>query len=172
VILSLDGVEHFSSTKVHCSSCTTLRHRNGKISYHHSALAAVIVDPRQKEVIPLDFEPILNEDGALKNDCERNAAKRLCQALAGRYSDLKIILLEDALSAQAPHIRQIAGYGWHYILNVKPDSHTISSSNLLVVVRAAKSSNCVTGSRTLLWLGKRSLLVPECCRCGSQPSGL
>jgi Transposase DDE domain len=123
VIVSIDGVEHFSSTKVHCSSCTTRRHRNGEMSYHHSGLAAVIVHPEQKEVIPLDFEPVLNQDGAQKNDCERNAAKRLCKALETRYPDLKIILVEDALYANAPHIRQVTGYGWRYILNVKPDSH-------------------------------------------------
>ncbi|MBO0800516.1 MAG: transposase [Blastocatellia bacterium] len=123
VIVSLDGVEHFSSTKVHCSSCTTRKHRNGEISYHHSGLAAVLVHPERKEVFPLDFEPILNQDGAQKNDCERNAAKRLCKALNTRYPDLKIILVEDALYANAPHIRQISSYGWRFILNVKPDSH-------------------------------------------------
>ena len=123
VIVSIDGVEHFSSTKVHCSSCTTRKHRNGEISYHHSGLAAVLVHPEQKEVFPLDFEPILNQDGAQKNDCERNAAKRLCKALNTRYPDLKIILVEDALYANAPHIRQISSYGWRFILNVKPDSH-------------------------------------------------
>ena len=123
VIVSADGVEHFSSTKVHCSNCTTRQHRKGEISYHHSALAAVIAHPEQREVIPLDFEPILNEDGAQKNDCEQNAAKRLCAALRERYPDLKIILVEDALYANAPHIRQITGYGWSYILSVKPDSH-------------------------------------------------
>ncbi len=123
VIVSMDGVEHFSSTKVHCSSCTTRKHRNGEISYHHSGLAAVLVHPERKEVFPLDFEPILNQDGAQKNDCERNAAKRLCKALNTRYPDLKIILVEDALYANAPHIRQISSYGWRFILNVKPDSH-------------------------------------------------
>jgi hypothetical protein len=123
VIVSIDGVEHFSSTKVHCSSCTTRRHRNGEMSYHHSGLAAVVVHPEQKQVIPLDFESVLNQDGAQKNDCERNAAKRLCKALETRYPDLKIILVEDALYANAPHIRQVTGYGWRYILNVKPDSH-------------------------------------------------
>jgi hypothetical protein len=123
VIVPVDGVEHFSSTKVYCSSCTTRKHRNGETSYHHSGLAAVMAHPYQSEVFPLDFEPILNQDGAQKNDCERNAAKRLCAALHERYPDLKIILVEDALYANAPHIRQITDYGWSYILNVKPDSH-------------------------------------------------
>src|SRR5215510_7508885 len=123
VIVSVDGVEHFYSTKVHCDHCTTRTNRNGETSYHHSGLAAVIVHPDHEEVFPLDFEPILNQDGAVKNDCERNAAKRLCRALAERYPDLKPILVEDALYANAPHIRQITENGWLYVLNVKPDSH-------------------------------------------------
>src|SRR5262249_25110495 len=82
-----------------------------------------LVHPDQEEVFTLDFEPILNADGSQKNDCERNAAKRLCQGLRERYPDLKPILVEDALYANAPHIRQITGYGWLFVLNVKPDSH-------------------------------------------------
>jgi hypothetical protein len=123
VILSVDGVEHFSSTTVHCDQCTTRTLRDGQTSYHHAGLAAVIAHPQYKEVFLLDFEPILKQDGAQKNDCERSAAKRLCTALHQRYPDLKVILVEDALYANAPHIRQITGYGWNYVLNVKPDSH-------------------------------------------------
>lgn len=123
VIVSIDGVEHFSSTTIHCPNCTTRKHRDGKISYHHSGLAAVMVHPDQKEVFPLDFEPILKQDGAQKNDCERNAAKRIGAALHKSYPDLKIILVEDALYANAPHIRQITEYDWSYILSIKPDSH-------------------------------------------------
>ena len=51
------------------------------------------------------------------------AAKRLCQDLHERYPDLKPILVEDAFYANAPYIRQITGYGWLFVLNVKPDSH-------------------------------------------------
>jgi len=123
LVISIDGVEHFCSTNVHCNHCTIRAHRNGETSYHHAGLAAVLVHPDQEEVFTLDFEPILNADGSKKNDCERNAAKRLCQDLHERYPDLKPILVEDALYANAPHIRQITGYGWLFVLNVKPDSH-------------------------------------------------
>lgn len=123
VIVSVDGVEHFSSTKVHCPGCLTRTHRNGDLSYHHAGLAAVVVHPAQAEVFPLDFEPILRPCGAKENDCERNAAKRLCAALHERYHDLPILVVEDALHANSPHLRQITGYGWRYIVNVKPDSH-------------------------------------------------
>lgn len=123
LIVSVDGVEHFSSTKVHCPSCITRKHRNGVDSYHHAGLAAVLVHPAQSEVFPLDFEPILRQDGAQKNDCERKAAKRLGEELHECYQDLPILLVEDALYANAPHIEQITSYGWRYVLNVKPDSH-------------------------------------------------
>jgi len=123
VLVTVDGVEHFASTKIHCEHCSTRTLRDGATEYFHSGLGAVLVNPAHEEVLPLDFEPILKQDGAKKNDCERNAAKRLCTALHERYPDLKIMLVEDALYANAPHIRQILGYGWSFILNVKPDSH-------------------------------------------------
>ena len=123
VVVAIDGVEHFSSTKIHCDHCTTRTHRGGATAYHHAGLAAILLHPDHEEVFPLDFEPILNQDGAKKNDCERNAAKRLCAALHERYPDLPVLLVEDALYANAPHLRQITGYGWRFVLNVKPDSH-------------------------------------------------
>ncbi|MDQ3061810.1 MAG: transposase [Acidobacteriota bacterium] len=119
VLVSIDGVEHFSSTKVHCPSCLTRKNRAGEVSYHHAGLAAVLVHPEQREVFPLDFEPIVKQDGERKNDCERNAAKRLCRSLCERYPRLSLVVVEDALYANAPHIRQISGYGWKYILTVK-----------------------------------------------------
>jgi hypothetical protein len=123
VIVSIDATEHFSSTKVHCANCTKKKLRNGKISYQHSALGAVLVHPDKPEVFVLDVEPIVNQDGVKKNDCERNAAKRLIENLAQTYPEMAIILVEDALYANAPHIRQIREKGYDYILNIKPDSH-------------------------------------------------
>ena len=123
VLVAVDGVEHFSSQQIHCAHCLTRQLRDGKTGYHHAGLAAVLVHPAHAEVFPLDFEPILKQDGAVKNDCERNAAKRLLAALRTQYPDLKIILIEDALYANAPHIRQINEANGRFILNVKPDSH-------------------------------------------------
>ena len=55
VIVSVDGVEHFTSTKVHCEHCTTRTHRDGTVSYQHAGLAAVLVHPAQREVPPPRF---------------------------------------------------------------------------------------------------------------------
>ena len=123
LLVSIDGVEHFNSRKIHCPNCATKGRRDGTISYQHAALAAVVVHPEQKEVLPIDFEPILCQDGAEKNDGEPVAAKRLLESLSEKYPHLKMLLVEDALYANAPHIRQVVERGWNYILNVKPDSH-------------------------------------------------
>ena len=76
-LLSLDGTGYFSSTKVHCPQCGEKHHRNGTTTYYHQMLGAVLVHPDHSTVFPLAPEPILKQDGARKNDCERNAAKRL-----------------------------------------------------------------------------------------------
>lgn len=123
LLVSIDGVEHFSSSKIHCRNCTTKVKRDGTISYQHSALAAVVVHPQQKQVLPIDFEPIVCQDGAEKNDCERVAAKRLVESLKEKYPAVKMLPVEDALYANAPHIRQVRAAGGHFILSIKEDSH-------------------------------------------------
>lgn len=123
VVISIDGVEHFSSPKVHCQHCLRKEHQSGEVTYSHAMLAAVMVHPDKREVLPLDAEPILQQDGCEKNDCERNAAKRLLAHLKGTYPKLKALLVEDALYANGPHIEQILQAGYHYLIAVKPDSH-------------------------------------------------
>ena len=70
VLVSVDGVSHFPSTKIHCPHCTTRTLRDGTTCYQHAGLAAVLVHPQQPEVFPLDFEPIVNEDGAVLGGSE------------------------------------------------------------------------------------------------------
>jgi len=77
LLLALDGTEYFSSQTIHCASCLHKVLRNGSITYFHQMLGAAIIHPDQRAVIPLMPEPIVNRDGTDKNDCERNAAKRL-----------------------------------------------------------------------------------------------
>jgi hypothetical protein len=68
-------------------------------------------------------EPILRRDGEAKNDCERNAAKRFLDQLAGDYPEWVFTITEDALSPNAPHIREILKHGYHFILGVKEGDH-------------------------------------------------
>ena len=103
-LLALDGTGYFSSTQIHCDSCLEMQHRNGTVTYRHQMLGAALIHPDQREVIPLMPEPIIKQDGTDKNDCERNAAKRLLVKLRQDHPHLKLIVTEDSLSSNAPHI--------------------------------------------------------------------
>jgi hypothetical protein len=120
---ALDGTGYFSSQEIHCESCLERHHRNGTITYSHHLLGAALIHPDQRAVIPLMPEPIIKHDGTEKNDCERNAAKRLIVKLRQDHPHLKLIVTEDSLSSNAPHIRTLQDDGLHYILGVKEGDH-------------------------------------------------
>jgi hypothetical protein len=122
-LVALDGVEYFTSQKVHCDHCMTRTHKNGTVSYHHQMLGAVIVHPDFSEVIPLMPEPIQRQDGQDKNDCERNAGRRWLKQFRKDHPHLPIIVIEDALSPNAPHIRDLRDCHTHFILGVKEGDH-------------------------------------------------
>lgn len=122
-LISLDGSGHFSSNKVHCENCCEKHHQNGTITYHHQVLSAAIVHPDKNIPIPLCPEPIVKQDGNTKNDCERNASKRLLEDLRREHPHLKIIITEDGLASNAPHIKLLKSLKMHYILGAKPEDH-------------------------------------------------
>jgi len=129
-LLSLDGTGYFSSSKIHCSSCLEKRHRGGGVTYSHQVLGATLVHPDLKEVIPLAPEPIINQDGHTKNDCERNASRRWLQRFRREHPRLPVIVVEDALSANAPHLRDLRAANMHYIIGVKPGDHAFLFQHL------------------------------------------
>ncbi|MEL7221133.1 MAG: transposase [Bacteroidota bacterium] len=127
LIVSCDGVQHFSSKRISCPCCLDKRHKDGSLTYHHNMLCSALVHPNKREVFILASEPIVRQDGATKNDCELNAAKRLYQQLDENYLSYKkrynFLVVEDALYANAPHLRHLQDSGYSFIINVKPDSH-------------------------------------------------
>jgi Transposase DDE domain len=122
-LLALDGTSYFSSQEIHCESCLERHHRNGTVTYSHQMLGAVLLHPDRREVIPLMPEPIIKQDGTEKNDCERNAAKRFLSKLRQDHPHLKLIVTEDSLSSNAPHLRTLIDHDCHYILGVKEGDH-------------------------------------------------
>jgi hypothetical protein len=123
-LVALDGTGYFSSTTIHCASCLHKVHRNGSVTYSHQMLGAALIHPDVRAVIPLMPEPIVKQDGADKNDCERNAAKRVVGKLRQDHPHLKFIITEDSLSSNAPHIETLHAYDLHYLLGVKEGDHT------------------------------------------------
>jgi len=122
-LLNLDGTGSYSSRKIHSEACLVKKSDSGKVTYHQQTLGAAIVHPDLKGVIPLCPEMIIRQDGQTKNDCERNAAKRFFKKLRQDHPQLALIVNEDALSPNAPHIRDLHSYGLHYILAVKQGDH-------------------------------------------------
>lgn len=123
-LLSLDGTGYFSSKQIHCASCLEKKNsKTGEITYSHQVLGGAIVHPDFKEVIPLAPEPIIKQDGETKNDCERNAAKRFLAQFRKDHPHLPVIIIEDALSANAPHIKELGKHNLRYILGVKEGDH-------------------------------------------------
>lgn len=123
LLFSIDGVHYFESHKIHCKRCLEKQHRNGQTSYHHAMLGVALVHPQRREVFPLGCEAIQKQDGLSKNDCELNASKRLQNRLLQAYKGQHAVIVEDALYANEPHIKQILSNGWDFIINVKPSSH-------------------------------------------------
>jgi hypothetical protein len=93
------------------------------VTYSHQLLGAAIVHPDCKEVIPVFPEPIKKQDGETKNDCERNAGKRFLAQFRKAHPHLGVIIIEDGISANAPHIRELRKHNMHFILGVKPGDH-------------------------------------------------
>jgi Transposase DDE domain len=122
-LLALDGTGYFSSTQIHCASCLEQHHRNGTVTYSHQLLGAALIHPDKREVIPLMPEPIVKPDGASKNDCERNAAKRFLTQFRQDHPHLQVIVTEDSLSSNAPHIEMLHDHNVHYLLGVKEGDH-------------------------------------------------
>jgi len=124
-LLSIDGTGSFSSEKISSESCLVKKSRSGKITYYQQVLGAAIVHPDFKEVIPLAPEMIIRQDGSTKNDCERNAARRFLKKLRQDHPHLPLIVVEDGLSSNAPHIRDLQNHNMHFILGAKCGDHPL-----------------------------------------------
>ena len=125
-LLSLDGTGFYSSNKVGSAACLVKTNKKtGQITYQLQLLGACLVHPEKMEVIPLFPEMITNEDGQDKNDCERNAAKRWLAKFREDHPHLPVVITEDALSPNAPHIEELMRHDCRFILGVKPGDHEL-----------------------------------------------
>jgi hypothetical protein len=83
----------------------------------------VLVHPELPTVLPLAPEAITRQDGATKNDCERNAAKQLLVQLRQEFPKLKLIVVEDSLAANGLHLELLHELDLSYIIGVKEGDH-------------------------------------------------
>lgn len=139
-LLSLDGSGYFSSEKIHCASCLEKHHQNGKVTYSHQMLSGAIVHPDFAEVIPVAPEPIIKQDGSAKNDCERNACRRFLGKFRQDHPHLPIIVVEDGLSSNGPHILDLKEQRMHFILGAKPGDHGPLFARMAAATEAGTAS--------------------------------
>jgi hypothetical protein len=123
VLIALDGTECFCSRKIHCPRCSTRRRSDGGTEYFHSFLGASIVAPGHQQVLPLPPEFIAPQDGAEKQDCERNAAKRWLTRHGPAVAHLRPVFLGDDLFACQPNAAAVQQAGGNFIFTCKPASH-------------------------------------------------
>jgi len=122
-LLSGDGTGFYSSEKVSSPYCMGKKSKNGNTLYYQQMYAASFVHPDHKEVVPVFPEMITKKDGSNKNDCERNAARRFYEDFRREHPHLKVIVVEDALSSNAPHIQDLNRLNLRFILGAKPGDH-------------------------------------------------
>jgi hypothetical protein len=123
LLIAWDGTEYFCSQKLGCPHCLTRKRSNGKVESYHTLLAATVVAPGHSRVVPLFAEFIAPQDGAEKQDCERNAAKRWHAKHADRLRPLRPIYLGDDLFACQPIVTMLTDANDDFIFTCKQTSH-------------------------------------------------
>jgi hypothetical protein len=140
-LVSIDGTGYFSSEKRHSPFCLEKKNsKTGKSTYYLHTLGAAIVCPGRREVVALPPEPIRKQDGQDKNDCERNACRRWLHKFRLDHPRLKVIVVEDGLSPNAPHIRDLKEHRCRFILGLKEGDHAYLSACLDQAVASGQST--------------------------------
>src|ERR1700726_2216768 len=123
-LIAWDGTEYFCSQKLGCPHCLRRKRANGTIESYHTMLAATAVAPGHAKIVPLMPEFIAPQDGAEKQDCERNAVKRWFDKHHARLAPLRPIYLGDDLFACQPIAAMVKDNGGDFIFTAKESSHT------------------------------------------------
>lgn len=130
IVVALDAVEMHQSRKIHCPLCS-VRHTGAdrKPQYFHVMLVAVAVSASLQRVLPLGAEFVRPQDSAAssrrqqKQDCERNAAKRLVPRLAKQLRGFRPVFLGDALYCCQSICDTVPGAGADFPFVTKPGSN-------------------------------------------------
>ena len=99
-------------------------------------MGATLVHPDLSH--PAGGEPIIQQDGHTKNDHEHNATRRWLNQFRKEHPHLRAIIVEDALSSNAPS--EGLGRGRvRYIIGVKPGDHTFLFEHLRALDEARRT---------------------------------
>lgn len=151
LLIAFDGLEYHSSNKIHCQHCKTRQHKNGKVTYSHGMVTAVLVKPESPFVIDLPPEFIVPQDGHGKQDCENVAAKRWLKTHAARYNGYGVTVLGDDLYSHQPLCEAVLQAKFHFIFTCLPDSH----KTLYEYVEGLKKTELLESIEIKRWTGKQ-----------------
>lgn len=129
ISISVDGTGYYCSGKQSCPHCLVKNLANGQKRYYHQMLGAVQMHPDVKTVFPVGGEAIVRQDGANKNDCEQNAAKRLIPRVARQLSD-RLLFVLDGLYATGPMVKLIKQEKASFIITIKEGYVLIQAERL------------------------------------------
>jgi len=169
--VALDGTGLFSSSNISCPHCLIKKSKIKKKDksqyaeleevlkedetkeciYHHQMLGACIVHPRHRQVLPLFPEPITNQDGFTKNDCERNASKRWIEKFRRHHPKMPTVILEDSLASNLPHLKTLRDYDCRYLTAVKESDHKY----LFEQFKINSTSSCTLHHQEVLIKGEK-----------------
>lgn len=148
-LCSLDGTQHFGSTTIHCPQCTVSK-RGETTYYAHTVLIPILAKPGKKEVLVLEPEFITPQDGADKQDCERNAARRWVMRNATRFAGRRVTILADDLHCNQPFCELLLERHLDFIMTCKPDSHPTLYEEVALLAKL----DAVTQCEDRLWTGQ------------------
>lgn len=128
--IAVDGVCFASFDRPHCEHCLR-RTKDGKTTYFHYALVAMLVTPCGL-VLPMEVEFIENtdehgkprssDDEFKKQDCELKAFYRLAASLKKHYPRLPICLLLDGLYCNQNVLSICEKNQWDYFITLQDNS--------------------------------------------------
>ena len=151
-LVALDGVEYFTSKKIHCDCCSTKILKNGVTQYSHTAITPVVVSPSQSSIIPLSPEFVTPQDGHKKQDCELTASKRWIKS-ERQYLPKNTTILGDDLYCHQPFSKQLIDDKLNFILVCKPNSH----KTLYEWVNDFELEDNIQTLETQHWTGKKRI---------------
>ncbi len=115
-VVAVDATGVVSFSERHCEQCLTKTSKHGKVTYFHTVLEAKLVCANGFS-LSLETEWIENPVGDFKKqDCERNAFKRLAVRLKQHFPRLPICLATDGLYPNEPFFAICRQYDWHFIV--------------------------------------------------------
>jgi hypothetical protein len=153
VLIAADGTGLFSSSTVRCDSCCAKHPKKGEPLYYHQGFSLILVHPTIKSVLPICLETISKDDGATKNDCELNAARRSLRRLRREHPHLSIRMVMDGLFAKAPIVELARSLNMGFIVVAKQGDHQALFQRL----EAAKDIGDVGTHSVTEHLGKKTV---------------